>query len=274
MDLERAKAAAEEAARRAGELIRTSLGRVAAYETKSNAHDLVTEVDRRSEAIIGEVLRSAFPDVPVVGEEAVAADPSLLEELPARPWVWVVDPLDGTTNFVHGLTPSSVSIALARRGDPVVGVVYDPYRDEIFTAVAGRGATGNGAPLRVDGTVRLADALLATGFPTQGDARRANVAGLRALSAVVRNLRAYGSAALHLAYVACGRLTGFWELQLNPWDLAAGALLVREAGGRVTDTLGRPYTLATRHVVATSGRIHDEVLYLLREAGATGFVED
>lgn len=261
---------AVEAARAAGDLIRRALGRIDGYDTKSGPSDLVTEVDRASEDLIRRRLREAFPDIPVVGEEwAFGRD--LDEELRRGPELWLVDPLDGTANFVHGLAASAVSIALVRDGEPVVGVVYDPYRDELFTARAGEGAWLGERRLRVGPCGRLADAMLATGFPSQSPYRQAAVDGVRALVPAIRNLRNFGSAATHLAYVAAGRLSGFWEVNLSPWDMAAGALLVREAGGRVTDTLGRPYTAATRHIVATCGPIHDAVLRLLRDAGATGY---
>lgn len=265
--------AAVRAARQAGELIRARLGQARRVDTKSGARDLVTEVDRASEAAILGTLREAFPQVPILGEEGVsgAGAPTVADELDALPELWAVDPLDGTTNFVHGWPFVAVSIAYARRGELLVGVVYDPFRDELFTARAGAGARLNGEPVQVDGCRRLADAMLATGFSPDPEWRRCNVEGLRALAPHVRTLRAAGSAALHLAWTACGRLSGFWENQLSPWDMAAGALLVREAGGRVTDTIGRPYRLATRHIAATSGAIHDELLYFLHEAGCTGF---
>lgn len=271
--MEAYEVAAVRAARRAGELIRAARGRIAGYSTKSGDHDLVTEVDRAAEAAIVAELQAACPGVPVLGEEgtAGAGAPTLADALDQLPELWAVDPLDGTTNFVHGWPISTVSIAYARSGQVQAAVVYDPYRDELFTARAGAGAFLNGAPIRVDACAVPRDALLSTGFPTDLGWRRCNVEGLRALAPHVRNIRALGSAALHLAWTACGRLSGFWENNLNAWDLAAGALLVQEAGGRVTDTLGRPYRLQTRHVLATCGPIHGGLLLLLQDAGATGF---
>ncbi len=260
------------AARRAGDLIRSGLGRTRLVETKSGAHDLITDVDRAAEKAILTELRASGSQAPMLGEEGSGGPeaPTLADALERLPEVWIVDPLDGTTNFVHGWPVSTVSIAYARHGQLQVGVIYDPYRDEMFTARAGAGTRLNGEPVRVDRCARLSDALLATGFPTDVEWRQCNVEGLRALAPHVRNLRAAGSAALHLAWTACGRLSGFWENNLNPWDLAAGALLVQEAGGVATDTLGRPYALSTRHIVATAGPIQDQVLYYLRAAGATG----
>nr|PZN38296.1 MAG: inositol monophosphatase [Bacillota bacterium] len=267
--------AAVRAAREAGRLIREQYGRVG-YETKSNPHDMVTAVDRASEETIARILTDTFPGIPFLGEEGVAGRQGVAvpgdrppESLPE---LWVVDPIDGTMNFVYGLPFSSVSIALVRHGEPVVGVVYDPYRDEVFTARKGEGAWLNGKPIRVRPAPSLGDALVATGYPADGEARRPLLAGVHALAAQTRNLRSMGSAALHLAYVACGRLNLFYELYLNPWDIAAGVLMVQEAGGKVTDTLGRPYTLATRHPVASCGEpVHSEALWVLRDAGGTGF---
>lgn len=263
---------AVQAAREAGRLIREHAGRIRSYETKANANDLVTAVDRAAEETIARILTGAFPEIPILGEEGAAA--GLVPgagDLAALPEVWVVDPLDGTMNFVYGVPFSSVSIALARYGQPVVGVVYDPYQDELFTARQGEGAWRNGQRIQVRPAPGLHEAVAVTGFPTAQAARQQNLAGAMALAGRARNLRAMGSAALEMAYVACGRLTLFYELNLNPWDLAAGAVLVKEAGGRVTDTLGRPYTLATRHPVASCGDpVHAEALQVLAEAGATG----
>jgi myo-inositol-1(or 4)-monophosphatase len=182
-----------------------------------------------------------------------------------------VDPIDGTTNFVHGFPGCSVSIALAYRGEVIVGVIYDPLHDEMFTASKNQGAFLNGNPIQVSKEDSLAISLLATGFP--GDkqwAREVNLRGMAALVPICRNIRAVGSAALHLAYVACGRLSGFWEIDLNAWDLAAGSLIVQEAGGNVTDTLGSEYALDVRHIAATNGKIHNELVRVLKQADATG----
>lgn len=266
-------AAATRAARRAGELIRAGRPDPADVQTKGNVFDLVTAVDHAAEREIIAELRLATPDAAILGEEGQdgTGAPAAGDPLGRFAELWLVDPLDGTANFVHGVPFAAVSIALAQRGQLQTAVVYDPNRDELFAAARGQGATLNGRPVRVEPAAALAQAMLATGFSARAWSRHANVEGLRALSPHVRNIRAMGSAALHLAYVACGRLSGFWEVLLAPWDMAAGVLLVQEAGGRVTDTLGRPYELSTQHIVATCGPIHAETLFILHEAGATGY---
>ncbi|HYG59962.1 MAG TPA: inositol monophosphatase family protein, partial [Symbiobacteriaceae bacterium] len=197
--------AAVDAARAAGALIRSSLGAYQTLGTKSGVHDLVTDVDRASEALISRRLLEAFPGHLFFGEEGMTegparherdADPGQVEHL------WVCDPIDGTTNFVHGIPCCTVAIALARYGEPVVGVVYDPMRDEMFTAVRGGGAHLNGRPIQVRGDQTLEESLLATGFSTRPDVRDQNTRALVAAAPVCRNIRAMGSAQLHLAYVA------------------------------------------------------------------------
>lgn len=252
--------AAISAARKAGALLRSRLGDYRTLETKANATDLVTDVDRACEEIISAEILRAFPGHAILGEEGVTrgaarhekgADPALVEHL------WVCDPIDGTTNFVHGIPCCTVAIGLAVRGRPVVGVVYEPTRDELFYATQGDGAFLNGRPIRVRGERTLGESLLATGFSHREEVRERNVAGLVALLPVARNIRALGSAQLHLAYVGAGRLTGFFEAGLSPWDLAAGYVIISEAGGTVTDYEGNPYTLATSDIVASNGLIHE-----------------
>lgn len=265
-------AAAVEAARRAGDRIRDRLGAANDVQFKASSRDLVTAVDRAAQEDILNLLRGVFPDIPVLGEEGVTGAAGVPDAAAAAklPRAWVVDPLDGTTNFVHGIPASTVSIALTAAGVPVVGVIYDPYHDELFTAVQGGATTCNGRAVRVRDCPVLEVALLATGYSPHDATREVNMRGLVALNRAGRNLRAFGSAALHLAWVSCGRLDGFYELGLNAWDLAAGALLVQCAGGTVTDTRGRPYALTTRHIVATCGPIHQDVLDLVAAADACG----
>ncbi len=239
-------------ARQAGELLRAGLGSVDVVGHKG-AIDLVTEFDLRSERLLVNGLRGSFPEDPILAEEGGGA---------AGTNRWFVDPLDGTTNFARGLPHFSVSIAYAEEGAVRLGVVYDPMRDELFEAQEGAGARLNGRTLRVSSTADLADGLLATGFPydirTQPETNLDHFARFALRSLGVRRL---GSAALDLAYVACGRFDGYWELRLSPWDWAAGLLLVREAGGRVTRIDGgsdvfRPPT----SIVASNGRIHGAML--------------
>jgi len=260
------------AARAAGAIIRRTAGLVAPSE-KGGKSDLVTASDLECQAAVVAAVRSAFPAHAVLGEEDVPAGAEAAAAAIARvaqsPFLWIVDPIDGTTNFAAGLPLCCVSIAAARKGVVAVAVVYDPARDEAFTAVRGRGARLNGAPMRVGGAASLREALV--GFGGLGrDAQLAAAAlrGLGALSSRVRALRGLGSAALHLAYVAAGRLDACWDLSLSTWDSAAGALLVAEAGGAVTGFDGRPHALTTRDTLASNGAVHDALRAALEEAGA------
>jgi myo-inositol-1(or 4)-monophosphatase len=263
-------------ASKAGEWIKSKIGDINKVDTKYSSQDLVTEVDKGSEMMIRNLIMTHFPSHSFLGEEGVepgpAASAKALQEVSEEEYVWIVDPIDGTTNFVHGFPFFTVSIALAYRGEVIVGVVYDPSRDELFVAEKGKGAYLHGKKTRVSGEDKLVDSLIATGFPADRyGALAVNLRGIQALAPQVRNIRMAGSAALHLAYVAAGRLTGFWEIGLNSWDIAAGALLIQESGGKVTDTEGRPYTLAVRNIMATNSKIHDELKQQLVEAKATGF---
>ncbi|UVI33538.1 inositol monophosphatase [Paenibacillus spongiae] len=262
-------------AAKAGEWIKTKLGNYTSLSLKYSAQDLVTEVDKGSETMIRNLVHTHFPNHSFLGEEGVEPGPEASEKALHRvrdeEYLWIVDPVDGTTNFVHGFPFFSVSIALAHKGEVIVGVVYDPIRDELFVAEKGKGAYVHGRRMEVAQEKALSDSLVATGFPADPHyARPMNMKGLNAMVPKVRNIRSGGSAALHMAYVAAGRLNGFWEIGLNAWDLAAGALLVKESGGTVTDTKGAPYDLGVRNVVATNGLIHDEMIGELDKAGAAG----
>ena len=245
----------EEIARAAGEVLRARFGRIeaASIERKSSARDLVTEADRASERTIVERLRAAFPG------EAIRAEEEVREEGGGGP-LWHVDPLDGTINFVHGVPLFAVSIARYVWGTPDLAVVYNPILGEMFAAAAGKGATLNGTPIRVSGTPSLADALLITGFPyRRGEVANNNLDNFVRFFFEARGIRRFGAASLDLAWVAAGRADAFWELHLEPHDVAAGALLVREAGGRVTDFEGGEDWLLGGNVVATNGRLHEAV---------------
>ena len=253
---------AVEAARRAGALLLEHRGAALTVSTKSSPINLVTDIDRGAEALVVDTIHGHFPGHSILAEEGGALERSHTHR-------WIVDPLDGTTNFVHGLPLFAVSVALEVDGRAVVGVVFDPNLGECFTAERGRGARVNGVPLRVSSTATLGESLLATGFPY--DVRAAadnNLAEHAALTRRSRIVRELGSAALSLASVAAGRLDGFWELGLGPWDVAAGALLVEEAGGRVTSLEGGPVDPATPAVVASNGTIHDEIIRTLKEVRA------
>ncbi|MCS1349996.1 inositol monophosphatase family protein [Mechercharimyces sp. CAU 1602] len=256
------------AAKAAGSLIaeRIQTGKEVSY--KSSHSDLVTEVDKQAEEIICAKIREAYPSHAILGEEGVApgvkASSEATETHEKMDHLWVVDPIDGTTNFVHGFPFCCVSIAYAYQGMVTCAVIYDPLTDECFTAEKEQGAFLNGQALRVSEEKKLAESLIATGFPAADRiAAGINLSGINYLAPRCRNLRAAGSAALHLAYVAAGRISGFWELQLNAWDLAAGSLLVEEAGGKVTDTCGNPYALHVRHILATNDHIHSEMVEAL-----------
>jgi myo-inositol-1(or 4)-monophosphatase len=227
---------------------------------KKGRIDLVTAADLASEEAFRTLIQHRFPTHAVIGEEAVPA-PALRE----RPVQWIIDPVDGTTNFAHGLALFSVSIALRINGVIQVGVIYDPIGEELFTAERGFGSRLNGQPLRVTRAAELVDGVLCTGFPyTVREERRRQVDVFAAFLDEARAVRRLGSAALDLAYVAAGRLDGFWEEHLHPWDMAAGVLLVEEAGGTVTDMDGGPLDVFAGHVVATNGPLHDRMLSVIR----------
>lgn len=247
------------AARRAGDFLRTHRGGARAVSTKSSPINLVTEIDRGAEALVIETIHARFPDHSILAEEGGAQRRS-----PTH--CWVIDPLDGTTNFVHGLPLYSVSIALEVEGRATVGVVYDPNLDECFVAERGRGAFLEDRRLAVSATASLDASLLATGFPYDvRDTADNNLAEYAAFTRRNRSVRELGSAAITLAAVAAGRLDGYWELVLGPWDAAAGALLVEEAGGRVTALDGGPLDRAAPALVASNGHIHSQMIAILEE---------
>ena len=260
-DLDDYLAVAREAVAAAAAHLRVAVGQPQRIEHKG-AIDLVTETDRAVEALIGERLRRAFPDHLVVGEEASAGGP------PARPpadrWAWYLDPLDGTTNFAHGHPHFAVSLALARGAELQVALVADPLRDETFAAVRGGGATCNGAPIRVSTAATLEGALLATGTPYDRRERADLYLGvIRDFMLRSQGIRRAGSAALDLCWVACGRVDAYWEWRLGPWDVAAGALIVREAGGVVSDFGGGAHDVFGTETLASNGRLHDAMLAVL-----------
>jgi myo-inositol-1(or 4)-monophosphatase len=216
-------------------------------------------MDQRAEALILERIRRAFPDDAILAEEQGAATGRSGRR-------WIVDPLDGTTNYAHGLPLFGVSIALESARRLVLGVVYDPERDELFVAERGGGATLNDAPIRVSATGALEQSLLVTGFPYNiRETADTNLAEYAAFSLRARAVRRLGSAVIDLAYVACGRFDGYWELRLGAWDVAAGAVLVEEAGGRITGIDGGALDVDAPTLLATNGMIHDAMLEALKE---------
>ena len=250
---------AVDAARSAGQLLRGELGGTRRIQYKG-VINIVTEMDHRAEALIVGKIHAAFPEHAVLAEESGATSGR-------SAYRWHIDPLDGTSNYAHGLPIFAVSVGLEHAGTMELGVAYDPNHDECFVAERGRGATLNDEPIRVSACTSLDQSLLVTGFPydirTTTDTNLPEYAELSLRSLAVRRL---GSAVLDLCYVACGRFEAFWELTLGPWDMAAGALLVQEAGGRVSDVRGGPWRLEGPGVLASNGHVHDAVLDALRAA--------
>ncbi len=247
-------ATAIEAVVRAGDMQMAQFG--ADFQIhKKGTIDLVTEVDVAVERMFRALVAERFPDHQVLAEEMGGA-----AEAPPGP-CWVFDPIDGTTNFAHGLPIFCASLALEIGGVADVAAVYDPNRKELFTAERGGGAFLNGRPLRVSSATTLVDAMLVTGFPYDVHTRVDEIVGLfAAFVGQVRAVRRLGSAAIDLCYVAAGRMDGFWERDLKPWDIAGGALIVVEAGGRITNMEGQPFTSRGGHVLATNGHLHDVML--------------
>ena len=257
----------EAIAREAGALLMRHFTRRTTFEYKGEV-DLVTEADRGSEKLITERLRQRWPEHDLVGEEGARSETG-------ADYRWYVDPLDGTTNFAHGYPVFCVAIALVHKdGRLEVGVLYDPTRDELFSAERGHGATLNGKPIHVSTMRRMAESLLATGFPSQKRHANPNIHFYQQITLRSHGVRRAGSAALDLANVACGRYDGFWEFNLNPWDTAAGALLVQEAGGRVTRFDGSPFRLDSREVLASNGLIHQELMANFKEIFAGRGLEE
>jgi myo-inositol-1(or 4)-monophosphatase len=252
--------AAVEAARAGGAILRESYGRVRSVRFKGEI-DLVTEVDVRAERTIADLIRARFPSHRILAEEG-----TLGGDDPAHRWV--IDPLDGTTNYAHGLPIFCVSVAYELEGRVAVGAIYDPNLDELFVAAAGGGATLNGQPIAVSETDELRRALLTTGFPYDRRLLPTALAQFSALSGQAQAVRRIGSAALDLAWVAAGRFDGYWESVVSPWDVAAGWLIAAEAGARVTDLAGAPFTLDTGHIIATGPAVYDQVFEALRRVSA------
>ncbi|MEX2260440.1 MAG: inositol monophosphatase family protein [Bryobacteraceae bacterium] len=246
-----------EIAREAGALLQTYYDRRVAFELKGD-FDLVTEADRASERLVVERLRTHFPSHGILAEEGGGhTSPS--------GYIWYVDPLDGTTNFAHGFPVYNVTLALERDGEPLCGVVFDPTRQEMFAGEHGAGAYLNNRRIQVSKARRLADSLVATGFPSYKRRLNVNIHFYYQLALLSHGVRRAGSAAIDLAYVACGRLDAFWEFGLSPWDMAAGRLLVVEAGGKLSTMRGEPHNLRSPDLLTDNGAIHDEMLALFAE---------
>ena len=245
------------AAKESGEYIFHRMGKIKEVSRKRGFNDLVTDVDKGSEKIIIDKIKKSFPEHSILAEESGEHDAG--DNIK-----WVIDPLDGTTNYAHAFPSFCVSIGVIVSGSVKVGVVYDPTRDELFFAAKGAGAFLNGNPMKVSGVPSVSEALVATGFGYDLNDKLANVGYFTTMLTKAQALRRPGSAAMDLCYVACGRLDGFWELGLLPWDTAAGQFLVQEAGGVVTTMDGGPFDIYKKGIVATNGRIHEEMLNLLK----------
>lgn len=241
-----------EIARQAGELLMDHFHRRVAVEYKGEA-DLVTIADRQSETLIREFIRKHWPSHDILGEEGGLRDTG-------SDYRWYVDPLDGTTNFAHGYPVFCISLALEHKGTRIAGVIFDPTRDELFAAEQGSGAYLNQQRIQVSKTANLAECLVATGFPSHKRHKNPNIFFYHHITLRTHGVRRAGSAALDLCYVACGRFDGFWEFNLNPWDTAAGVLMVEEAGGKVTDFSGGPFQLNSRETLASNGLVHAALL--------------
>ena len=247
-----------QAARLGGAVLQDYAQKGFTVHSKGEAINLVTEADIESEKTIIQSIRKTFPDHQILSEEQG------LQDSPQHPIKWIIDPLDGTVNFAHGFPMYNVSIGVEYQGNCVIGAIYDPTRDELFLGQQGRGATLNGTPIHVSTTTTLEQALLVTGFAYDiHTATDNNLKEFCAFAVRAGGMRRTGTAAIDLCYIACGRLDGFWELQLNPWDTAAGKVIVEEAGGKITNYTGEPYSIYGKTILASNNLIHQEMLEVL-----------
>jgi len=248
-------------ARKAGALLMEKFDHSLEIHYKGDIN-LVTEADKMSEILIMEAIRQNFPDHGILSEES----PAISGKSKMR---WIIDPLDGTTNYAHSYPVFCVSIALEKDGAIILGVIYDPTRQDTFVAVRGEGAQLNGKKLAVSETSDLTRSLLATGFPYDiRESEENNLNHFQTMAKKAQAIRRAGAAALDIAYVAAGRFDGFWELKLKPWDTAAASLILEEAGGKVTDLGGRPWNLLSPNVLISNGRIHEQMVAVFKEADA------
>jgi len=247
---------ARKAAQAAGHTIMAYYASEKQIKTKSSEMDLVTQVDLASDELIREILQEEYPEDTLITEETFQEGQAIPLES-----TWIIDPIDGTTNYAHGFPHFAVSIGYVENGEPKLGIIFDPFKNEMFTAVLGESATKNGIPIHVSTTEVLEKSLLATGFPYHTD-EHTNIDLHSHFLKKAQGIRRAGAAALDLAYVACGRLEGFWEYSLAPWDIAAGMLLVKMAGGQVTDFKGDPVDLSQRKINVTSsnGKLHAAIV--------------
>lgn len=254
---------AQDAARQAGALLKDNWLKTKTVEIKTDLVDLVTNVDKAVDRLITDFLHSRFPAHQILAEESDLSGPQ-------SPYRWYIDPLDGTTNFAHTYPHFCVSIGLSHASQQIIGVVYDPIRDEMFCARRGQGATLNGTPIHVSSTASLDRSLLMTGFPY--DRRQRSAFYLRFYEAFMlcsQGVRRGGSAALDLCYTACGRADGFWEWRLHPWDTAAGSLIVEEAGGQMSTFSGEEFVVTGEQTLASNGHLHQALIAVLQDVIAS-----
>ena len=246
------------AAKKAGKIVADSLGKLQSEQIQSkDKFDFVTRVDKESEHAIIEILQTNFPNHSILAEETGASEKN-------SPYRWFIDPLDGTTNYIHNFPVCAVSIALEYMNEIILGVIYDPFRNELFRAEKNKGAFLNDTKITISKESDLSKCLVATGFPFKAkDKLELYWQTFSAIFQKVSDIRRAGSAALDLAYVACGRFEGFWEIKLSPWDIAAGDIIIREAGGKLTDITGKQNHILTGDVVATNGFIHEPILSIV-----------
>jgi myo-inositol-1(or 4)-monophosphatase len=245
--------------REAGEIIRSGFGSKLNIEFKTNVKNLVTQIDKSAELLITDYIKKTYPAHNILAEESGEVNNN-------SEYLWVVDPLDGTTNFAHGLPIFSVSIGLKRKDEIIIGVIYDVMQDVVFSCEKGSGSFANGVPINVNNNDQLSHSLLVTGFPYNiADNPEGALDKFTAITKASRGIRRLGSAAIDLCYVANGIFDGFWEIHLQPWDMCAGMLLVEEAGGKVTGFKNEPIDIFTKKICATNGKIHNELLDYLKD---------
>ena len=263
-------AVAVDAAKKAGACIKDAFGQEKDIKSKIGSRDIVTEFDTQAQEIIRDTILTSFPDHRFLGEEDIAAgrdaSTAATKSFEDAEHLWIVDPIDGTTNFALGIPLCGVIIAYASRGTVMGGYIYDPNRDEMFTAWRGKGTYLNGNRIQCCDTETLQDSVVCTGSPPNFDSLQGCLRATNLISARVRTVRYLGSASIMLSWLAMGRIAAYFETDMNVWDVAAGALMVQEAGGRVTDVWGGDYNLATRNLVSSNGKIHKELLEVLVKA--------
>jgi myo-inositol-1(or 4)-monophosphatase len=275
-ELDKFLSVAIDASKKAGNIILDYKNGVEVSDIKANNRDLLTLVDPLCESVIQNIIKDSFPHHDFLGEEDVSpgAEASasklnsfLIENDSNSKYLWIVDPIDGTSNFVHGMPLCMPSVALAYEGEVIIGVIHDPHRNETFYAKKGYGSYMNGNSIKVSKEDRISDAIISMGSPPAVQSMRMSLIGIQALMPKCRTIRMLGSAALMLAWVACGRLTSYWEYDLSSWDVAAGALIIREAGGKFTNLLSEDWKLIDRKICASNGLVHSEIINTLNEVG-------